>query len=204
MAFGETLFRWRFTSTTGTTLAGPTPSRDEAYSARQRQYAWEGGANSVYTPGVFRNGAEWRGWWRGEAPHAAGEKVGRLTVSADGDRLGVAFHSASGATLEAPSVNVALLGLGLSSQVTAGENSGRALEHDFVVLALESAPLEGSAGRYAAELKLPVADQDAPRHALVAWISAGERQAPLQAVGGYLDERSSLSASNSHAPPRTK
>ena len=53
----------------------------EEYSARQRRYAWEGNANSVYTPGMFRNGTEWRGWWRGELPVAAKEPAGRLSVA---------------------------------------------------------------------------------------------------------------------------
>ncbi len=157
----------------------------EEYSARQRRYAWEGGADSVYTPGMFRNGAEWRGWWRGEPPAAAEEAAGRLALRVDGRQLDVAFRS--GTTLSAPRVHVALLGFDLSSQVTAGENRGRQLAHDFVVLAMTSASLDGGSGRYAAELNLPTASKPAPRHALVAWVSANDRLAPIQAVGGYLD-----------------
>ena len=157
----------------------------EEHSARQRRYAWEGGANSVYTPGMFRNGTEWRGWWRGETPVTEKETAGRLTLRVDGRRLGVAFRPQ--AAVAEPRVHVALLGFDLSSRVTAGENDGRTLEHDFVVLAMSSAALDGGSGRYAAELSLPAAAQPAPRQALVAWVSGNGRLVPLQAVGGYLD-----------------
>ena len=110
----------------------------------------------------------------------------RLALRVDGQRLGVAFRSDT--TFSEPRVHVALLGFDLSSRITAGENKGRRLAHDFVVLALTSASLDGGNGRYAAELNLPTASKPAPRHALVAWVSANDRLAPIQAVGGYLDE----------------
>ncbi|MEM7504826.1 MAG: DUF1223 domain-containing protein, partial [Pseudomonadota bacterium] len=80
----------------------------------------------------------------------------------------------------------AVLGMDLKTTVTAGENDGRTLAHDFVVLGVRTAPLTKSGQRYAAELPLPVPSVSAPKRAVVAWVSAADSQAPLQAVGGRL------------------
>lgn len=156
------------------------------FSDRQRRYALEGGSHSVYTPGMFQNGREWRGWWRGEAPQQGRDKPGRLAVTVDGNAVSVGFRAhdlpASGSLL----VHVAILGMDLETTVTAGENDGRTLAHDFVVLGVRTEPLAKSGDRYATELRLPAPAVPAAKQAIVAWISRVDTQAPLQAVGGLL------------------
>lgn len=156
-----------------------------AFSERQRQYAREGGVNTVYTPGLFQNGREWRGWYRGQSPAYEAESAGLLNVEIDGDQVSVAYKSASAreATLI---VHVAILGMGIESKVSAGENDGRTLQHDFVVLGLTSIPLSPAGNRYSAELELPRASSPSPGRAVAAWVSTTDRQAPIQAVGGFL------------------
>ena len=158
----------------------------EDFSDRQRRYAFEGGARSVYTPGMFQNGREWRGWWRGQSPAQSRAKPGRLALTVDGESASVGFHAESQAAPASLLVHVAVLGMDLKTTVTAGENDGRTLAHDFVVLGVRTAPLTKSGQRYAAELPLPVPSVQAPKRAVVAWVSTADSQAPLQAVGGRL------------------
>ena len=73
----------------------------------------------------------------------------------------------------------------MNVRVKAGENSGRKLLHDFVVLSLEHAQMAGGK----VELKVPQAstNQDAnSRSALVAWVTELGQTEPIQAAGGWL------------------
>lgn len=161
------------------------------YSQRQRRYAREGGLRSVYTPGVLQDGQEWRGWYRNPKPDKTSARSGKLSLHLDGREIQAAYRNFSGQESQLD-VHVALLGMGLETRVKAGENDGRVLNHEFVVLGLTSAPLTAIGARHAAELSLPEWSQEAPRYALAAWVSVAGEQAPLQALGGYLD----------FAPPR--
>ena len=88
-------------------------------------------------------------------------------------------------TLRGPlQLNVALLGFGLASSVESGENSGRQLRHDFVVLG--HAQYQASDRRWASELPPVQRAGEAQRLAVVAWVSPIDLQQPLQAVGGWL------------------
>jgi hypothetical protein len=155
------------------------------FSDRQRRYAHEGGVGTVYTPGVMQNGREWRGWYRNQPLDSGAPDAGILTLEVAASRVAVAYRSVGEANA-AMTVNVALLGMGIESDVSAGENNGRTLQHDFVVLGLESAALAVHGQRYSAELALPLASEPAPRYAIAAWVSAAGRQAPIQSVGGFL------------------
>lgn len=156
------------------------------FSDRQRRYAAEGGVRVVYTPGVFRDGREWRGW-RGASPErVANARVGTLTLDTDGRGYSVRFEPAPG--VSADTVHVALLGMGLQTEVRAGENRGRTLAHDFVVLALQARDLDARDDALVVSGVLPRATATAGRLAVAAWVSADPRQAPVQAVGGFLGE----------------
>jgi len=156
------------------------------FSERQRIYAREGAAPFVYTPGLFRAGDDWRGWRSESLRPGPGAEAGVLSVEVEGQVVHIRFASAdSGSRLYV--AHVAVLGMGLSSDVRAGENQGKKLQHDFVALDVRTTTLEGRDGVYAATLRL---DETAfPRNdagALVAWISGNGSQLPLQAAGGYL------------------
>ena len=154
------------------------PFSDKSYSARQRRYVREKAASQVYTPGFIIDGQEWRGWFRGQRQWKDSDKEpGALDAKLQGDQLTVTFTQKQPATL-----NVALLGMGISQQVDAGENRGRKLVHDFVVLDLVSRDGEGEWN-----LKLPpVTDLGQQQTALAVWVSPRNSQRVLQAMGGYL------------------
>jgi hypothetical protein len=157
-----------------------------ANTDRQHRYAAAWRSNSVYTPGFVLNGREWRDW-NGRAPQPApgSAKVGKLQVALrDRNHADVTF-TPSGTAPKLLQVELALLGGNLESDVKRGENSGRKLHHDFVVLHLTTAALTGAGRSYTASVTLLGKTTDAPI-GLAAWINAGDAQPPIQAVGGWL------------------
>ena len=155
------------------------------FAARQRQYAAEGGSRFVYTPGVFRNGEDWNQWRRGKFRAATQAQPGNLAIAVDGDDVAAHFDPGdehSGGLV----VTAALLGMNLVSSVDAGENAGKILRHDFVVLDLESVRLKETVAGYSAKLRLATANTSPFGTAIVAWVSDDDTLAPVQVVGGYL------------------
>jgi hypothetical protein len=153
-----------------------------SYSARQRAYEQSGGSRSVYTPAFMVAGNEWRGWFGGEQLRLPSTpKVGKLNVQLTGNQVHLNFAPAANipAGLTA---HVARLGFGLQSKVTRGENAGKTLQHDFVVLTLQQVSASSSNQWHT---QLP-ADPRGERQALVAWLSVPGDPAPYQAVAGWL------------------
>ena len=160
------------------------------YSERQRRYARRGSTSSVYTPGFVLNGEEWRGWFKRTALDTrAGEAVGKLRIDVleDGRSI-VTFTPVEELSYAVLDLNVAILGFGISSAVGAGENTGRTLTHDFLVLAFGSTVIKKDGQQYLVELPLPERDTSAATVALAAWVSSPDRGRPIQAVGGWWNE----------------
>jgi hypothetical protein len=156
-----------------------------AYSDRQRRYADESEKPVVYTPGVFVNGREWFDWRAGETPARGNEAAGELRLRVLDREIDIRYRSQS--PLPAGLVvHVGLLGMNLETEVRAGENRGRRLRHDFVLLELDRRPLAVEPDRRTATARLPFAATQTPPGAIVAWVSTERRQMPLQAVGGFL------------------
>ena len=136
---------------------------------------------TVYTPAYVLDGKEWP---RGTPPSAGPETPGVLRITIDGERVTVVFKPAAN-TGRHYEVHVARLGFALSADITAGENNGRKLVHDFVVLGLTNEGLKAGAK----ELKLP-AEATPPvansRRAIAAWVTQAGQIEPIQAVGGWL------------------
>ncbi len=155
-----------------------------SFSERQRNYVRIGAARTVYTPGFFYDGAEWRNFFGGDLqafPPAAA--AGTLTASVTGDRVVVRYDTDPVANnLEA---HIALLGFGVETDVRRGENRGRQLKHDFVVLAHAKTVLSAGDNVLGAQFDRPRAAIDVSRTALVAWVQAPAKP-PRQATGGYL------------------
>ncbi len=155
------------------------------FSNRQRQYADEGAARSVYTPGFFSAGNEWLGWRSGQAVEATRNKVGNLSVRLNGTSIAIRFDPESPASGNL-TAHVALLGMNVETSVRAGENRGKKLQHDFVALDVSKVNLSRNGSAYAAILQIPESSAATEQRSLAVWVSAGDRQAPIQATGGYL------------------
>lgn len=156
---------------------------EAAWSKRQYDYAAAGLARSVYTPGFFANGQEWRGWFRDRAlPGPTNPAPGRLALEIGNGSITASYESVqalSGGLI----LHLALLGMNQSTQVRSGENQGRRLEHDFVVLELLSRP--AAASDKPLQWRLPVSGLHRAE-AIAAWVTTADSPRPLQAVGGWL------------------
>jgi hypothetical protein len=176
-------------------LGWKDPFASREFSERQRDYAAGWKSRSVYTPGFALNGAEWRGWFnREELPRASREPGGTLTLrSEDGERWLLHFEPATPSGLAAVEFHAALLNSGLSSDVKAGENRGRKLQHDFVVLTLAKATAKRSGDSFQAELSLIATSGITPKRlAVAAWVTPPNRMQPFQAVGGWISLKKSV------------
>ncbi len=157
-----------------------------AFTRRQYALAGSWGTNSVYTPCFVLNGAEWRP--SGRTPGSTPGDPGTLRVEiADGSVCRVDFVPAAGAGAGPWSVHAAVLGGGMSSHVTAGENRGETLAHEFVALGLSNEDLEPGAEAHSARFALPATiATDAPRRALAVWVTRRGDLTPVQATGGWI------------------
>jgi hypothetical protein len=161
-------------------LGWKDPFASKTWTERQADYSvrWKG--DSVYTPAFALDGTEWH---YGKLPAVATETPGVLKISVNGDRV-VAVFKASTGEAGRYDIHVARLGFSATADVTAGENSGRKLIHDFVVLGLTNETMKSGAK----ELRLPAPSTSTaePRTAIAAWVTQAGKIEPIQAVGGWL------------------
>ena len=158
-------------------------SRD--WTQRQHAYATLLRKESVYTPQFVFNGDDWRDW-SGHQPLMKGDakKAGALSATTtDNKTFSIVYHSDDPSALEA---HAALLGCGIESNIGAGENNGRKLQHDFVVLEHQSETMRNESGILRANLTLDSTNNDVPQKAVAIWITREKQLVPLQAVGGWL------------------
>lgn len=162
------------------------PFASPEHTQRQRAYARRWAQGSVYTPAVVLQGQPWRGWRHDQAFIAGRDDApaGILQLTRDGQDVTVHYEPAAG---ESPATHatVALLGFDLRSRVTAGENRGRTLRHNFVVLTVQDVrlSLDGQVGSGTATLA-PLATPLPERLALVGWVTRNGQ--PLQAAGAWV------------------
>ena len=156
------------------------------WTERQSRYAALWQSESVYTPAVVLNGRELPNW-SGASLAAPNDKAAGLLVAktGDGKKFEIEFRPANGATGNWEA-HLALLASGISSKIGAGENSGRNLQHDFVVLGLRDAALQGEGEAKRASLTIPATTESGARAAVAIWVSSSDRLAPVQATGGWL------------------
>lgn len=165
-------------------LGWPDRFASKAYTARQRSYAAAWGSGTVYTPGFVLDGRE----WLGRALESIPQPVAVTGV------LSATIHNSKTVVINYQpgrpgkwEVHAALLGFGLESDVQAGENSGRKLLHDFVVLADEVKAMSVDAGAAHAEIVLPSVGDETDL-GLAIWVTESGKLEPVQAMGGKLTE----------------
>jgi hypothetical protein len=154
------------------------------FTRRQQNYASELGQSSIYTPEFIVNGREWRGWFnKGSLPSTQRtEGTLSLRVDPEGKKLSATFRPASDDFDRSCTFHVALLGSNIDSNIRGGENGGRVLHHNFVVLDFNSRPLSKSGGYQSGPILLKPS-ADAPPSGVVAWVRA-EDGSILQVAGG--------------------
>jgi hypothetical protein len=157
------------------------PFASKMWTERQADYSARWKSGSVYTPAFVLDGVAWR---NAALPAAATEAPGVLRITINGERVTAAYKPATAAGRHYE-IHVARLGFGLGANVTAGENSGRKLVHDFVVLGLTNEGMKSGIK----ELGLPAESTKqttGSRGAIAAWVTQSGQIEPIQAVGGWL------------------
>jgi hypothetical protein len=144
--------------------------------ATQRQYEWARvlGARNVYTPQLVAGGRDWRQWPELPSAPAAAPMALRLRVE------GASATAEVGAAPGRWTGYWAVLEDGHRSRVTAGENSGRTLQHDHVVRQFKPLPAwSHSAQRF--EFRLPAAEPGKTQWVALVVEDASSRR-PVQAL----------------------
>lgn len=156
---------------------------DPRHAERQRRYARQGGVRTVYTPAFIVNGRAWGVSGSRAALPSGGAPAGVLEVRMRDQAFEAQFKPAepSADTFE---LHLAVLGMGLTTDIRAGENKGRQAAHEFVVLAHTN--FAASSNQWRGSVPAVRDTHGARRLALVAWVSARGDPTPLQATGGYL------------------
>ena len=158
------------------------------YTERQRSYAAAWHADNIYTPCFVLQGREWRGWFmHSGVPAAAGEDIGVLAVDSTNALLWKATFVPVMPAGRPYEIHAALLAGGLDSEVLGGENDGRRLHHEFVVLDLIQIGLGDHHG--VAHGKFILDPKRFPHEkslALTVWVTVAGEMTPLQSTGGWL------------------
>jgi len=168
-------------------LGWKDPFASAEWTRRQRVYAANWNAESVYAPAFVLNGREWQD---ARVPVLSGEAPGLLKATVRSDHTVVINFEPANGNARDFDFYLACLGFGININVHAGENSGRSLRHDFVVLSLDHQKLVSSPQEFHL-LSLALEAVSRPnRTALAGWITSGGDITPLQATGGWLPHNS--------------
>ena len=151
------------------------PFAAKEWTARQYQYSTNWKSESVYTPGFVLDGREWAGR---SIPTPSTDKPGVLKLSIVNQKMTAELVPTDGGAKDID-LHVAMLGFDITTKITAGENSGRNLPQDFVVLSLANQKMSNGKVEF-------VFNADSRAGAIAAWVTAANQIDPIQAVGGWL------------------
>ncbi len=158
-----------------------------AFTQREYDLAAAWGSQTVYTPCFALDGAEWRP--TGARIPEGRSPAGVLTATLDADGSWLVTFAPAEAPARRLTAHVALLGGGFSSKVTAGENRGSTLKHEFAALALADRDLAGGPDPKTLSARVGPTRPDtagSSNLAVAVWITPKGGTAPLQATGGWL------------------
>ena len=148
---------------------------------RQSRYANLNNASTVYTPAFMVNGSNWRlGRIFSNSLPGDNSSAGNLIVTIKGKSVKAIYKSKNDSSLK---LNVAVLGMDLTSNIERGENEGRIANHEFVVVGFD----DSESDNLMWDMKLPELHyKKAKKYALAVWVSEEDNPTPLQVVGGLL------------------
>lgn len=158
---------------------------DPKYSQRQRNYANQKNLKTVYTPGFLLNGQEWRSFFGLRKLNLENNTPGQLQLELNDLNAAVTFK-ANNTGKDDYIAHVALIGFDVETRVKAGENNGRLLTHDFIVLSHAKANMKNVSDKHIVKLDLPMPMKNIASMGVVAWINTTNDLSPVQAVGGKL------------------
>jgi hypothetical protein len=164
------------------------PFDKHLYSERQQHIADRSGNSVIYTPEFVLDGRPQANWYNlGGLRLPDASDAGRLKLVVDGLRVTTSYTPVH-ADYKYLELHVAVLAFGVNTKVGAGENSGRTLHQDFLVIGYAKQVLTKGASGYLSATKLPPSVKtQASRYALAAWVSQPGDPTPLQVAGGWLN-----------------
>lgn len=170
-------------------LGWKDPFAKEEFTQRQRMYQALGRAKTVATPGFIVDGKGWNGWFYKQSLQL-GKINGKNTIkpplhaSIENGQVNIAFDLLDTSQMIA---HVAILGFGIETPIKYGENKGRNLKHDFVVIGYSKQKLQDKSGKSVAQLSLPeTIDVATSARGIAIWITSEQDIAAIQALGGWL------------------
>lgn len=157
------------------------------WSQRQRDYAAKGYARSVYTPGFFVNGREWRGWFkRRDFPLSQAAETGVLRARIVRNNL-IAQFRPTAQEMQQLTLHVSILGFDLNTEVASGENAGKKLVHHFVTLHHQALNAKPGKADWTWQTDLPQAVMEqVEAKAIALWVVPKNDLTVLQATGGWI------------------
>ncbi len=164
------------------------PFASKQFTKRQYAYTNRWRAGVVYTPMFVKNGEEFR--VRYQTDGLGDTKIrpaGVLTAELKApDKFHVSF-SPQEAIPRSWILHGALLGFGASVRVLAGENAGRELTHDFIVLDYHEVPLAMEKDAYESDMLFSKKETpNARQYGAAFWVTREEEGDPVQSIGGFL------------------
>ncbi len=171
-------------------LGWEDPFATAEFSRRQRRYAEQGYSRNVGTPGFIVDGRGWTGWFqrlwskRKSLPLPAILPTHNLQAIISEEKIELSYDDNTGDDLVA---HIAILGFGIETDVRTGENGGRKLRHDFVVIGYRTNRLSGK-GR-AEIFDLPkTLSVNSSRRGIVVWVAKTNDPTPLQVAGNWFKQ----------------
>jgi len=163
------------------------PYAQRQFTQRQRRYSNLNYIHNIATPGFVVNGKGWNGWFRGKSlPIDNQKQVGKLSANIDDGLIKIQF-SPENETAIKMQVHVAILGFDQITHVKRGENRGRDLSHDFVVIGYKREKLGREEGQLSAKMLLPTTNEHtSEKQAIVVWVSESNNPQPIQVAGDWL------------------
>lgn len=165
-------------------LGWKDPFARAEFSERQRQYARLRHSKNVATPGFVINGKGWNGYfWGGKLPRKKTLSRYRFDAEVDEAEIVVRFLKGKSTRLR---VHAAVLGFGIETAVPRGENAGKRLHHDFVVIGYER--LDIASKDFDGPVRIPfpaTVDVSHERRSIVVWLSERNDPSPLQVAAGW-------------------
>jgi len=171
-------------------LGWADPFAQPRFTSRQRSLASHNRVLTIYTPGVFLNSLEWRGWHRNQLSTRL-EELARQRPAANIE-LNAALRNdmmlLNGEVVwrspppDGAQLRLAVLENQLVSAIRAGENAGRTLHHDHVVRYLGSGiALSSRVTTFESQIALPAHWKRADL-SIVALVEGGDDGPALQAL----------------------
>ncbi|MDB5037029.1 MAG: hypothetical protein JWQ35_557 [Bacteriovoracaceae bacterium] len=155
----------------------------EGMTERQHAISKLWNSNYVYTPAFSLDGKEWKTLSTRDLISNSTKPI-TLSIYDDGSS-GFTVNIGAGAPSNAI-LHLVELGMGIDSNVGAGENSGRQLVHDFTVIGWSQKIIHASDRKIHFERPHQSNKYQNTRKAVAVWVEEVGRPQPLQSVGGFL------------------